>query len=197
MRAFNPLLFRLYASDLEQAILGLSRERMGVHETRQALGMPELTMSYSDGETEVWTNGDASAQLQSGASIHQIGEALNATSLPRVALGPAPAFTSSESPTTPLPAVEIIPPQVPAKIVDDAPLSNVTGLQFGAFQDALAQIRKRIGDKQQQAVNKIVGAVAAGEAKIEAAAHEVSTKIDKEISAALQEFAQSTNGGPQ
>ena len=26
MRAFNPLLFRLYASDLEQAILGLSRE---------------------------------------------------------------------------------------------------------------------------------------------------------------------------
>ena len=182
MRSFNPLLFRLYASDLEQAILGLSRERMGVHETRQALGMPELTMSYSDGETEVWTNGDASAQLQSGASIHQIGQALNgATPLPAVELNPA---------------VEIIPPQVPAKIVDDAPLSNVTGLQFGAFQDALAQIRKRIGDKQQQAVNKIVGAVAAGEAKIEAAAHEVSTKIDKEISAALQEFSQTTNGGP-
>jgi hypothetical protein len=173
MRQFNPLLFRLYASDIEQAILGLSRERMGVHETRQALNMPDLTMSYS-GDKEVWTNGKDSVEVPPGASHSEIEQAFKAT---------------------PMPAVEILPPTTRA--VDTAPLSNVTGLQFGAFQSALGQIRERIAAKQTQAINKIVGTVTEGEARIEAAGHAMATKIDKEISAALQEFAQHTNGGPE
>src|ERR1700748_3430794 len=74
--------------------------------------------------------------------------------------------------------------------------SNISGLQSGAFQDALTQMRQKIADRQKQAVGKILNAVETGAAKMDAAADDVAAKVDKEISAALQEFAQHTNGGP-
>jgi len=78
----------------------------------------------------------------------------------------------------------------------DPVTSNITGLQSGAFHDALTQMRQKFADRQKQAVGKIMASVETGAAKMDAAADEVSAKVDKEISAALQEFAQHTNGGP-
>ena len=74
--------------------------------------------------------------------------------------------------------------------------SNITGLQSGAFQDALAQMRQKLADRQKQAVGKILNAVETGAAKMDEAADQAAAKVDKEISAALQEFATHTNGGP-
>lgn len=78
----------------------------------------------------------------------------------------------------------------------DPVASNVCGLQSGAFQDALTQMRQKIAARQKQAVGKILNAVETGAAKMDAAADEIAAKVDKEISAALQEFAQHSNGGP-
>lgn len=60
----------------------------------------------------------------------------------------------------------------------------------------MAQLRKRVADKQMQGIAKIGNAVTAGEAKIDAAVANIEAKVDKEISASLQEFAQYSNGGP-
>lgn len=78
----------------------------------------------------------------------------------------------------------------------DPVTSNITGLQSGAFQDALTQMRQRLADRQKHAVGKILASVEAGAAKMDEAADQAAAKVDKEISAALQEFAQHTNGGP-
>lgn len=91
-----------------------------------------------------------------------------------------------------LPTVDI----APAKPIDTAPTSNITGLLSGAFKDKLAEMRLKIADRQKQALAKIDGAVVNGAAKMEAAADDVARKVDQEISAALQEFAIHTNGGP-
>lgn len=107
----------------------------------------------------------------------------------------AQALTGS-SMTDPLPVVEIAPATVTAPATADPVTSNITGLQSGAFQDALVQMRQTIADRQKRAVAKIVTAVDAGTAKLEAAADEVAAKVDKEIAASLQEFATMTNGGP-
>lgn len=73
---------------------------------------------------------------------------------------------------------------------------SVTGLQQGAFEAKLAEMRQKIADKQSQAINKIDGAVTAGLSKMDAAADGVVAKAEKEIESALQEFAPFTNGGP-
>lgn len=76
------------------------------------------------------------------------------------------------------------------------PMSNVTGIQPGAFQNKLTEMRQKIADKQTEALSKIDGAVTSGAAKMNAAVDDVITKADKEVDAALHEFAQFTNGGP-
>lgn len=101
-------------------------------------------------------------------------------------------MSETEGTATTLPTVDI----APAKPIDTAPTSNITGLLSGAFKDKLAEMRLKIADRQKQALAKIDGAVMNGAMKIEAAAEDVASKVDKEISAALQEFAQHTNGGP-
>lgn len=73
---------------------------------------------------------------------------------------------------------------------------SITGLQSGAFEAKLAEMRKKIADGQNQALAKIDGAVTEGNAKIDAAAEGVKAKVTKEIEDALQEFALTTNGGP-
>ncbi len=100
--------------------------------------------------------------------------------------------TMSETEVTPLPIVDI----TPAKPVDTGPASNITGLVGGAFQAKLAEMRVKIADRQKVALARIDGAVVSGASRIEAAADDVAQKVDKEISAALQEFSQFSNGGP-
>lgn len=73
---------------------------------------------------------------------------------------------------------------------------SITGIQAGAFQAKLAEMRQKIADKQTEALTKIDGAVTSGAAKMNAAVDDVITKADKEVDAALHEFAQFTNGGP-
>lgn len=74
---------------------------------------------------------------------------------------------------------------------------SITGLQSGAFQAKLAELRKRVAGAQDQALTKIDGAVVSGEAKINEAASGVVAKVDREVADALQEFATFTNGGPE
>jgi hypothetical protein len=73
---------------------------------------------------------------------------------------------------------------------------SITGLQGGAFQAALTQLKQRMADKQNSAVASIAAGMAAGESKIDAAVSGVTAKIDAEVSEALQEFSTFTNGGP-
>ncbi len=73
---------------------------------------------------------------------------------------------------------------------------SITGLQSGAFQAKLAEMRQKIADKQAQALAKIDGTVTDGLARLEAAADGATAKAHKEIEDALQEFAEHTNGGP-
>lgn len=78
---------------------------------------------------------------------------------------------------------------------DEKPrMSNVTGIQAGAFQAKLTEMRQKIANKQTEALTKIDGAVNSGAAKMNAAVDDVITKADREVDAALHEFAQFTNG---
>jgi hypothetical protein len=73
---------------------------------------------------------------------------------------------------------------------------SITGLQEGAFQGKLAEMRKRIAATQEKALANIDGVVSAGEAKLEEAAKAAAAKAQSEIDNALQEFGLTTNGGP-
>jgi hypothetical protein len=175
---FCPVRFRSCAQDLSKAVFELSRERMGAtSDLRNHLGVDNVHVRFGDGRKFVTMN-DQTVELPADASNEDVAKALNPTPMPSVDIVPA------------------APAPVPEKIQDSGPLSNITGLQSGAFQDALVKMRQKIAAKQMQAVGKIAGAVANAEAKMDAAADEVAAKVDKEISAALQEFAQHTNGGP-
>lgn len=73
---------------------------------------------------------------------------------------------------------------------------SITGLQSGAFQAKLAEMKKRFADKQNEGLARVDTAVEAGNAKIDQAVAGVEAKMNKEIEDSLQEFAQFTNGGP-
>src|ERR1700733_14712049 len=77
----------------------------------------------------------------------------------------------------------------PAPTIGVSRSMSITGLQSGAFQAALTQLKQRMADKQNSAVASIAAGMAAGEAKIDAAVSGVTAKIDAEVSDALQEFA--------
>lgn len=73
---------------------------------------------------------------------------------------------------------------------------SITGLQSGAFQAKLAEMRQKIANSQAQGLAKIDAAVTAGAAELDAAADNAAAKANKEIADALQEFGLTTNGGP-
>lgn len=78
----------------------------------------------------------------------------------------------------------------------ETPKMSITGLQSGAFQSKLEEIKKRIADKQTAGLAKIEGSIASGAAKLDQAVDGVTAKMDAEVDAQLAEFAQFTNGGP-
>lgn len=73
---------------------------------------------------------------------------------------------------------------------------SITGLQSGAFQAKLAEMRQKVADSQNKGLAKIDAAVTAGVAEMDAAAEGAAAKANKEIADALQEFGLTTNGGP-
>ena len=73
---------------------------------------------------------------------------------------------------------------------------SITGLQQGAFQSKLAEMRAKVASVQTAGLAEIDGVVTAGVAKLEEAAKGAATKAQSEIDNALQEFATMTNGGP-
>ena len=73
---------------------------------------------------------------------------------------------------------------------------SITGLQQGAFQAKLAEMRQKIANSQAAGLAKIDAAVTAGAAELDAAAEGAAAKANKEIADALQEFGLTTNGGP-
>jgi hypothetical protein len=81
MRGFSPLLFRLYASDLSDAIYALSRERqMGIASLKAELahipGIGSLTMrAGQNGRTEIYQLGDVEVELPAGARSERVATA--------------------------------------------------------------------------------------------------------------------------
>ena len=75
-------------------------------------------------------------------------------------------------------------------------LMSITGIQSGAFQAKLAEMRQKMADQQAQALAKIDGAVAAGGAQLHAATDGAVAKVNSEVADALHEFGLTTNGGP-
>lgn len=78
----------------------------------------------------------------------------------------------------------------------EAKRMSITGLQSGAFQAKLAELKQRMAERQNQALAAIDAKVTEGSARLQEAADGAAAKIEKEISDALHEFAESTNGGP-
>lgn len=71
---------------------------------------------------------------------------------------------------------------------------SITGLQSGAFQTMLAEMRKDIAAAQTQGVSDVMAAKDAATKDIKTTIAGVKEKIKSEVSDALQEFAQFTNG---
>jgi hypothetical protein len=84
----------------------------------------------------------------------------------------------------------------PALVTAEKSTMSVTGIQSGAFEAKLADMRKKLSDRLTQGLSKIDGAAEAGAAKMDAAVDGIVAKVDKEIEDKLQEFATLTNGGP-
>jgi hypothetical protein len=79
---------------------------------------------------------------------------------------------------------------------ENTKIMSITGLQSGAFQAKLAEMRQKIANSQAAGLAKIDAAVTDGAAQLDAAAEGAAAKANKEISDALQEFGLTTNGGP-
>lgn len=151
-------------------------------------GIQSLTMHYGASGTEIYTLGDKSVTLPANAVANEIENALTGT--PRTVSEVHANLVAAAATITPLPApVAYVP--TPGK-----PAMSVTGLQSGAFQAALDNMKKSMADKQAAALAKIDGAVTSAGAQMDEAVAGVTAKVDKEIAAALQEFALTTNGGP-
>lgn len=93
-------------------------------------------------------------------------------------------------------SIEQLSPKLESPFVTKEKTMSITGLQGGAFQAKLAEMRLRIADSQKNSLAHIDGVVAAGSAKLEEAARDAAAKAQAEIDDALQEFATFTNGGP-
>lgn len=81
--------------------------------------------------------------------------------------------------------------------LQDKTTMSITGLQSGAFQAKLAEMKQKIAEAQNQGLAKVEAAQSQAAAKVSAAIDGVVAKVDKEVEDALQEFAQFTNGGPE
>lgn len=86
--------------------------------------------------------------------------------------------------------------QNPFVRTENTKIMSITGLQQGAFQAKLAEMRQKVADSQANGLTKIDRVVTAGIAELDAAAEGAAAKANKEIADALQEFGLTTNGGP-
>lgn len=73
---------------------------------------------------------------------------------------------------------------------------SITGLQSGSFRAMLDEMRKDIAEAQNQGVAEVKAAHSEAAAEIKTTIANVKAKIKSEVSDALQEFAEFTNGGP-
>lgn len=127
MRGFSPLLFRLYASDLSDAIYALSRERqMGSQAAlREALGRNDIEVRFGDGKQYVTMDGKT-VELSAEASAQEVAQALNVTPLPAVQIASAPSS-----------------PSVAAPVVASKPIPAAGGFTPGSLKTLLQGIRTR------------------------------------------------------
>lgn len=73
---------------------------------------------------------------------------------------------------------------------------SITGLQSGAFKSLLAEMKEEIATAQTQGIADVKAAKDSATAEIKTTISGVRDKIKSEVSDALQEFAEFTNGGP-
>jgi len=79
--------------------------------------------------------------------------------------------------------------------ITEKPMS-ITGLQSGTFKTLLEDMRKQVAEAQNQGAAKVVAAKDNAVAQVSAAVEGVVAKVDREVSEALQDFSEFTNGGP-
>lgn len=170
---FPPSFFEHLSDRLELAVYDINAEYRDMGATSDIharLGIDNLRVRFGDNRQFVTlTNPDGTettVELDLSASDTEIARALNIQKINNITK--------------------------PSETI----MSNITGIQAGAFQSKLVEMRQKIADKQNEALTKIDGAVASGAAKMAAAVDDVVLKADKEVDAALHEFAEFTNGGP-
>lgn len=73
---------------------------------------------------------------------------------------------------------------------------SITGITHGAIEAKFAEIKKKAQARLAAGLARVDIAHDAGLAKVDAALDDVVEKINKEIDEQIQEFAQTTNGGP-
>lgn len=73
---------------------------------------------------------------------------------------------------------------------------SITGLKSGAFKAMLDEMKSEIGGLQNQGVADVKAATAEAAAEIKSTVENVKAKIKAEVSDALQDFSEFTNGGP-
>jgi hypothetical protein len=152
---------------------------MGIVSLREHLGI-NLTMRPGDGgKTEIYELDGKTAEVPAGSSSVEIARAFNAPSEPiRTASKLAPVSPIAQPQATQNNAM------------------SFTGLQSGAIQAKLAELKQRVADSQAKGLAQVDAAATAAVTQVEQAFAGVEAKIQKETADALQEFAQTTNGGP-
>lgn len=155
--------------ELDAEVIYQNRKlQMGLAEIKERLKTTlPLSMNYR-GNNQVFHLGDKTVELSGSPSDDQIVTALSG--LPTVDFAPQP-----QASTKPM---------------------SITGLQSGAFKSMLEDLKKEIAAAQNQGVADVVAAKDAAKTEITNTIAGVKDKIKSEVSDALQEFAQFTNGGP-
>jgi len=198
MRSFNPLLFRLYASDLEQAILGLSRERMGLREVKDRLshipGIESLTVEQRNG-TEIYSLGDQRFEIPKGnasvrSRVQSLANAFQPVAQPE--FQPLGLIMSDEP--TPLPTVEIVPQAIQTVVVSEPIKRSVTGASHlgSSIASLIAAIKGEV-DAAHTDLQSAAADVRDGINTVKSVAKHLRTEAD-DIRSSLGQFS---NGGPE
>lgn len=184
MRGFSPLLFRLYASDLSDAIYALSRERqMGISQLRAEIGA-DLTMRPGQGgKTEIYELNGIAAEVRAGSSASQIAAALS-----------NPPKTEQQV----MASADQLPPVTVASAPRAAPVA--TGGFAASLKAMLDQARAGVTKAQSDGLAKVqaaVGKLNAATTHISAVSDSTAKSIEDQANSVLAELGQISNMPPE
>jgi hypothetical protein len=190
---FDPLRFRIFAKDLERAVLKLSQESKmgGLSELRQELGgvpgIDTLQVAFGAGQQHITLNGHT-VTLGVNASIDEI----------RKALGLEPMTETNATTATPVPQNQLAAPQTaPAAPPKPAPATGGFAAQLRAIIDeARAGVAQAQADglaQVRQEAAKLNGA----KAQIVQVTGNMAKTIADQTASVLAELGQISNMPPE